>query len=209
MAALPFPGRPGLPAHHNKPALSGEGTQTLSQVVHLPLATTGLLSGTSEDKVRMPEARGAHGDGVGSRQLRGGHHTCHLAAGLPLSLLLLLLLLKADHFAPHPLPCIYPFSASCLGLLIHVSILLLFRDRLRVLLGLLFSRPDPPTSFFLMQTLLRVPPSIRASAGLVLSDHSRILRGGGLPHPRPLSRERRPEQRQAVTSVLAHLRLQL
>lgn len=81
----------GCTAHSNKPAPSGDMTKMRSQVVHLLLVTTGVLSGSSENKVRMPAARGAQGDGMGSRQLREGHRTCYLVPGHRLSLLLLLL----------------------------------------------------------------------------------------------------------------------
>lgn len=83
-------------------------------------APAGVLSGTSENKVRRPAARGAQGDGVGSRQLREDHRTYYLVPGHRLSLLLLLLLLKADRFAPHHLPyrsllCLIPWPTHPCG----------------------------------------------------------------------------------------------
>lgn len=95
----------------------------------------------------------------------------HLAAGLPLSQLLFLLLLKPTRFTLRP---IYPFSASLCQPFCYLETVSVFLW--------VFTFPDqtlPLPPFFLMWSILKVLPSSRGSEGLVLSDqpHSSPQRG--------------------------------
>ena len=82
-----------------------------------------------------------------------------------------------DHFTLHLL---HPVSASFLCFLIPMSALLLLRDSLQLHdpLGLLFSSPNPPASFFLLPASSGRCPGSEGGTGLCASRPSQSPRKG-------------------------------